>query len=206
MVDLKKYFDKTIVINLDERQDRYDNFKKEISKFNINNIERFSAIDGKKINNSNNFNLLPGEIGIIHSHLEIIKLAIKEKLKNILILEDDVYFTDELFKLDEYMSLVPKDWDFIYFGGNHLYGQPPELVNNKIIKLNYTVALQCIAINNTMFEIIESILSNFKKQVDTHYAELHNRFNSYCFYPSIAKQTPGFSDIQNKNVNYDNFF
>jgi hypothetical protein len=104
------------------------------------------------------------------------------------------------------MASVPNDWDFIYFGGNHKYGKPLERVNDKIVKLNYTVALQCVAIKNSMFEIIEMILTKMAKQVDTYYAELHDTFNAYGVVPSIAKQKIGFSDIQNRLVDYNMFF
>ena len=205
MIDLTKYFDKIYVINLDRRPDRYEAFENEMKKYGVENIERFSAIDGTTIM-ANNIPLLAGEIGVLESHLMIIKKSREEGLKNILILEDDVYFTDEILKLDEYMSLIPKVWDFIYFGGNHVYGTPPELINEKIIKLNYTVALQCVAINHTIFDVIEAILPKRMKQVDAYYAELHNTFDAYGFYPSMAKQTAGFSDIQNRNVDYSNYF
>jgi hypothetical protein len=205
MINLNKYFDKIYVINLDRRPDRYESFKKELSKYGIENVERFSAIDGTTIM-QNNINLLAGEIGVLESHLEIIKKCKEEGLNNVLIMEDDVCFSDEILKLDEYMSAVPKDWEFLYFGGNHVYGSPPELINDKIIKLNYTVALQCVAIHNSMFEVIEAILPKMKKQVDAYYADLHNTFNAYGFYPNMAKQTAGFSDIQNRNVDYSNYF
>ena len=205
MIDFKKYFDKVYVINLDRRPDRFDSFKKELEKYGIEEVERFSAIDGTTIM-SNEIPLLAGELGVLESHLQIIKKCREENVKNVLILEDDVYFTNEILKLDEYINNVPSDWDFIYFGGNHVYGQPPHLINDKVIKLNFTVALQCVAINSSMFEIIESVLTKRKKQVDAYYAELHNRFNAYGFYPNMAKQTNGFSDIQNRNVDYSNFF
>ena len=205
MIDLKKYFDKVYVINLDRRPNRLEIFNTQISKYFINNIDRFSAIDGSTVM-PNKIPLLSGEIGVLLSHLEIIKECKKNNVKNVLIMEDDVYFTDEAKKLDEYLSLIPSDWDFIYFGGNHVYGQPPQLINEKVIKLNFTVALQCVAINSSMFDFIETILPNMRKQVDAYYAELHNRFNAYGFYPSMAKQLAGYSDIQNKNVDYSNFF
>jgi GR25 family glycosyltransferase involved in LPS biosynthesis len=205
MINLQKYFDRIYVINLDRRPDRYETFKKEISKYGIENVERFSAIDGVTLM-SNNIPLLSGELGILETHLEIIKKCREDNLQNVLIMEDDVYFTDEILKIDEYMSSTPKDWEFIYFGGNHVYGEPPKLINDKIIKLNYTVALQCVAINSSIFEVIEAILPKRKKQVDAYYAELHKTFNAYGFYPSMAKQIAGFSDIQNRIVDYSNFF
>jgi hypothetical protein len=205
MIDLKKHFEKVYVINLDRRPDRYDEFITELVKHKIDVVERFSAIDGNGFIDKNE-KLLAGELGVLMSHLEIIKKCKEEKVKNVLILEDDVCFTDEINNLDEYMSNTPNDWDFIYFGGNHKYGQPPQLINDKIIKLNYTVALQCVAINNSVFDVIEIILSKMEKQVDAYYAELHNRFSAYGFYPNMAKQKLGFSDIQNRMVDYTNFF
>jgi len=205
MVNLKKYFDAIYVINLDRRPDRYKSFLKEIEKFSITEVERFPAVDGATIM-SNDISLLAGELGVLESHLCIIQKCKKNGFNNVLILEDDVYFTEEILKLDDYMSMVPSDWDFIYFGGNHVYGQPPKLINDKIIKLNFTVALQCVAINSSMFDIIERVLPKRQRQVDAYYAELHNRFNVYGFYPNMAKQTAGFSDIQNRNVDYSNYF
>ena len=204
MIDFTKYFDKTYVINLDKRMDRLETFQKEMKKYSIHGVERFSAIDGNLI--EYNGPLLAGEIGILMSHFEIIKKSKEENLNNILILEDDVFFSDEILKLDEYMSLIPKDWDFIYFGGNHVYGTPPVKINEKVLKLNFTVALQCVAINKQMFDVILSILPKMGKQVDGYYANLHNTFNAYGFTPIMAKQMLGFSDIQNRNVDYSNFF
>jgi len=205
MVNLSKYFDKIYVINLDRRPDRYESFQTEIAKYGIENVERFSAIDGTTIM-ANNMKLLPGEIGVLESHLDIIKKCKEEGLNNVLIMEDDVYFSDEILKLDEYMASVPEDWEFLYFGGNHVYGKPPVLVNDKVIKLNYTVALQCVAINSSVFDVVEGVLPKRQKQVDAYYAELQETFNVYGFYPNMAKQTSGFSDIQNRNVDYSIFF
>lgn len=204
MVDLKKYFDKIYCINLDKRPDRYDKFIAEINKFGLTDIERYSGIDGNTILNDSP--LLNGELGILTTHMGIIQKSYDEGLKNVLILEDDVTFTNELIKLDEYMQSVPENWDMIYFGGNHLYGKPPLRVNDKIIKLNFSVAIQCVAIKNTIFETILAILPHKKKAVDTYYAQLQNGYNAYGFYPNMAKQSVGFSDIQNKVVDYSNFF
>ena len=97
-------------------------------------------------------------------------------------------------------------WDFIYFGGNHVYGKTPEKINSNVLKLNYTVSLHCVAINNKMFDVIINKLSMFEKQVDACYADIHNSVKSYGITPNIAIQKEGYSDIQNKTVNYNNFF
>lgn len=201
MVNLKKYFDKIFVINLDKRPDRYQTFKEEMNKYGIEGVERISAVDGSSTGILNN-RLLQGEIGVLMSHLEIIKKCKSEGLKNVLILEDDLYFTDEIQKIDDYMSVVPDDWNFIYFGGNHVYGPKPSKINDKILRLNYTVALHCVAINSDMFDLIEKTLPEMSKPVDVYYAELHKNYPSYGFYPNMAKQKPGYSNIQNGMVDY----
>lgn len=204
MVNFLKYFDKVYCINLDRRPDRWDNVKLEFDKWGINNVERYSAIDGKTIENESH--LLDGEIGILQTHYDIIKKCKEEKLNNVLIMEDDVYFTEEILKFDEYMGHVPNDWDMIYVGGNHTYGHPPEKVNDKIIRLNNTVAIHCVAIKNTIFEPLISMAPRRKKQIDGYYAQVQKSFNCYGFTPNVAMQIQGFSDIQNRVVNYDTFF
>lgn len=205
MVDLTKYFDKIYCINLDSRQDRWENTQKELEKWGITGVERYKAINGNDLTIDLK-GLLPGEVGILMTHLELARKCKEDNLKNVLILEDDVYFSNEILKIDEYMSKVPENWDMIYFGGNHHYGEQPEIINDKVLKLNYTVALHCIAIKDTMFEVIEAVLKRFKKQVDSHIGELQQNFNAYGFNPNIAFQSEGFSNIQNKIVNYDMFF
>jgi len=204
MIDLKKYFDRLYCINLDKRPDRYEDAIAEFNKFNIVNVERFSGIDGSLIKNDSR--LLSGELGILETHNSIIKKVKEDLLNSVLVMEDDVYFTDEINNVDEYMKAVPDDWDFIYFGGNHVYGQPPVKINDKILKLNFTVALHCVAIKSTVFDEIIELLPRHNIQVDGCYGNLQKKYNGYAFYPNMAKQRNGFSDIQNRNVDYTTFF
>jgi len=119
-------------------------------------------------------------------------------------LEDDIEFTEEIKKLDEYMSLVPSDWDMLYFGGNHNkhIGKEINLLNEKIIKLNETYGIHCVVINNTLYDLILNIITKRDKPIDVYYADIQKSYNCYGFNPSIALQRESFSDIQNKNVNY----
>lgn len=206
MKTISDYFKNIYCVNLESRPDRWEQVQKEFNKFNITNVNRFNAVDGSKIGNPNP-RLLKGEVGILVTHINIIDMAKDKGFENILIMEDDVYFTDELFKLEEYMSAVPNDWDMLYFGANHVYGKLPlEMVNEKIAKLNFSVGLQCVAIKNTMFDKILNIIPNIEKQIDAYYGDLHKECNAYCFNPNMALQREGFSDIQGRNVNYDEFF
>ena len=88
----------------------------------------------------------------------LVKQANKDNLPNFLMLEDDVVFSEELRNLDKYMSNIPDDWDMIYFGGNHKYSHPPQQINETTLKLHYTVAIHCVAIKSTVYDVTAFIL------------------------------------------------
>jgi hypothetical protein len=199
---LTDFFEKSYCINLDRRPDRWEKVGLEFEKFGIKGVERYSAIDGNKIENRTT--LLNGEIGILHTHLDLIKICKSNNFDNVLIFEDDVIFSDEVREIEKYINQVPKNWDMIYFGGNHSYGLPSH-VNGNLYRLNKTVALQCVAINNSVFDEIIENLPKSQRQVDVFYWSIQQKGNCYGFLPNLTYQSQDFSDIQNKFVNYDYF-
>lgn len=194
-MSLNEYFDKIYCINLDESVDRWNMCVEQFKKYNIE-VERFPGI---KVNSCSN--LLAGEIGILRTNYEIVKKSKEENLKNVLILEDDFVFVENFNEVFDFMiKQVPEDWDFLYFGGNHV---------NKIIKISQNVAkmsrsfaIHTFAIKNTMFDTILNLLPEEKKQVDVYYADIMPNCNAYVFRPHISVQREGFSYIQNRVVNY----
>lgn len=201
---LNKTFDKIYCVNLTRRPDRWTEVQKEFERVGITDVERYVAIDGSTRDWSYlNSHLLSGELGLIETHINIIKEAIDKKYKSILIFEDDVVFVDEFNKIDEYLNAVPSNWDMLYIGGNHSYGRPPEPINDKVIKLNKTYTTHAIALNSTIFETVLLISELRKKQIDVYYADLHPTHNVYGFTPNLALQRIDFSDIQNRMVSYN---
>jgi glycosyl transferase family 25 len=200
-------FDKVYLINLDRRPDRLDNFQKQVEKYNLGEYERISAVDGKEVNLDNyTKNILPGELGLVLTNLNIIKDAKQNNYKNILILEDDCSFTDEILNIDEYFDVLPLDWDMLYMGGNHnthMNMPEPIKVNEKVVKLHSTYSTHFIGIKETLFDHIEIILSKYQVPLDVSYVKLQKIFNIYSFYPAIAKQMVDFSDIQNSITDYN---
>ena len=200
---MEKYFDKIYCINLNRREDRWNETLEELKKWGLSDsVSRYSAIDGNTLNNDTVIN--NGELGILTTHINIITEAKENNYNNILILEDDIEFTKEIENIDEYMSLVPSDWDMLYFGGNHNkhIGKEIKLLNEKIIKLNETYGIHCVVINNTVYDLILNLITKRNKPIDVYYADIQKSYNCYGFNPSIALQRESFSDIQNKNVNY----
>jgi GR25 family glycosyltransferase involved in LPS biosynthesis len=201
---LTDFFDKTYCVNLDRRIDRWSDSINEFKRFNLIEVERVSAIDGKTIQQENT-HINKSEISLILTNIKIIEKAKKDGLKSILILEDDVEFTDEINNISEYFKFLPNDWDMIYFGGNHnthMNIEPPIIINEKISKLHHTFSTHCVGIKNTAYNIILDNLKHPTKQLDAIYSDLQKTLNVYSFYPMIASQRIGFSDIQEMDVDY----
>jgi GR25 family glycosyltransferase involved in LPS biosynthesis len=199
-------FDKVYCINLDRRLDRLENFKKEVNKFNLGEFERFSAYDGKQLNLTNEYNLKPGEIGIIKSNLDIIKDAKKNNYKTILIIEDDCVFFDEIINFEDYFKLLPSDWDMLYMGGNHnthMGVKPPLKINDKVVKLHSTYSAHFIGIKSSVFDQIEELLEKSQQPLDVEYVTLQKIFNCYSFTPALTSQLVNFSDIQELTTDYN---
>jgi hypothetical protein len=196
---MNDFFDHIYCINLDKRTDRWEDCVKQFKKHNLT-VERFSAIDGSKINNPTK--LMTGEYGILSTHIELIKDAKNKGYKNILILEDDVEFIDNL---NEYFSLfkgqIPDDWVMLYLSGNHIGGCLQ--VSGNIFKIFHSYAIHSFAIKSELFDLIINGLPKYKKAVDIFYAELQSLFPSYVIRPHLAWQRESFSDIQGGIMNYD---
>ena len=119
---------KTFVINLLSREDRWTNINKDFVNTGLT-LEKWNAVYGKKLsekyisNNTTNkcyYFCSPSMIGCWLSHYKLWKYIVKNKYDNVLILEDDAYpvYQNEEFqqKLNEYWTQVPEDWDMVYLG------------------------------------------------------------------------------------------
>ena len=85
--------DQIYVINMDKDHERLKILDKKMRKLGLEYI-RVSGIDSEKIYSKykNKTKLKPGQLGCLLSHINVLEDAIKNKYKNILVLEDDVYF------------------------------------------------------------------------------------------------------------------
>lgn len=198
-----KYFDKIFVINLDKNKEKWNSVIAELKKHNINNYTRFSGIF---INNGES--RLDRVNGCKESHIQIVEFAKKNKLKNVLIFEDDIIIDNSLTKyIDNIIKFIDKTtWDLCYFGGNHvvkdLIYNVPEKISENVVKINHTLTTHSYAINYTCYDkIIKFRSSNFP--IDTELTTIQKEGNSYCISPRIIYQKEGFSEILLKNKNYD---
>lgn len=195
-------FDKVFCINLDIREDRLDNFNKEVEKFNLGEYERISAIDGRNLIRNGNLSL--GALGLIRTVKKILEISIINNYEKIAIIEDDCYFTDEMMKIDDYFEVLPSDWEMLYLGGNHVaHLGHPTVINEKVVKLQNTYTSHFVGLKSNLFEEIIEWLEKEVEPIDVTYTILQKKYNAYSFYPGIAKQLKGFSNINQENIDYD---
>jgi len=116
---MDQYVDWKVLINLDNRPDRLELATQELDKVGIDNVYRFPAIQHEI-----------GISGCTRSHYEVIKIAKEEGFKNVLIFEDDIYFSTsrEEFRSNfsscmAQIELNQANPSFLYLGGN-LYATP----------------------------------------------------------------------------------
>lgn len=215
---LNDFFDKIFVINLERRPDRLEKIKELSNKIEFE-YDIFPAVDGKKIDRdeliegrkfqieSNEFyrdinDYFLGQLGCILSHLRLIKHCRDNNIKNVLILEDDVEFSDEFqSKFDNFTKSFNQEWDMIYLSGS--------LVKKSDEFTSYSKLLTChtthsYAVNSNIYDYLIDKLEKemLSKPVDVVYSQLHSNIKSWILIPFLTYQSDGFSDIQNSFVDY----
>jgi GR25 family glycosyltransferase involved in LPS biosynthesis len=199
------FFDKTVCINLDRRFDRWSECVTEFEKNKLDGIERFRAVDGKDLQQLPKGFLTQSRLALVLTNMLILDKAIEEDYDSILILEDDVEFTNQVTNMKSFFDSLPEDWDMLYFGGNHnthVGYEPPTIINDKVCKLHNTFSTHCVAINKKAFKEVLERLKKCDNALDVIYVELQSKLNVYSFYPMIATQRVSFSDIENKLTDY----
>jgi len=176
MNNLNTYFDKIFYINLDKDVDRNQHIISEFEKWKIINFERISGFVFNEIPDRiywRNFNkpylnekYLLGSLGCRKSHLEIIRLSIERNYSKILILEDDIFFTENPHILLNNQNLT--DWDLLYFGG-----MVEENFRNQVVG-GYAYGVNC-----SIFAEILAMAPMSGMEIDNFYAKViqHMSYN-----------------------------
>jgi glycosyl transferase family 25 len=195
-----EFIDKIIYINLDDREDRRLVMKSFFERGHIplEMVVRFPAIKRSR-----------GALGCAESHMEVLKLANKENWKNVLILEDDLEWTenfqDNYQKLEELTKL--SNWDVIMLTGWYCEYNFP-----RIFKANNTGAyLVNESYRNTLLNNRQTSVNKIpggigfgfnteKYNADVHWHEIMKTDNWYGLNPCICRQIDGFSDIAKRVI------
>jgi len=199
-------FDKVFLINLKKREDRLKNFIDQVNYFDLGDFEIVEAIDTSNQTNITN-RMRPGAYGLIQTYIQILQKSIDNNYETICIIEDDCLFLDEITNVEYYYNFLPNDWDILYYGGNHNYHTnftKPIEINKHVLKLQHTHSCHFICIKKHMFEPLKTFFSNFYGPLDVMYVKFQLENNVYSFTPNLTTQKPGFSDIEQTEVNYLN--
>ena len=130
------------------------------------------------------------------THYDIICHALENKLKSIIIFEDDVVIRPDFHDLlVKSLKDLPKDWDFYYMGG--VFDENYHRVTENILKVDHCWLVHAYIINYRSFEKVIGLLEkNFnhpKLTIDEFYAV--SGLNMYFGLPMIAAQRIGISDV-----------
>lgn len=222
MITLNSVFDNIYCINLDRRPDRWQKCVEEFDRIDIT-VERFRASDGNEIICDGQ--ILPGEKGIYLTHLRIAEDAIKNRYDKILILEDDVKFSDNFVEdFDSWYREVPNDWNMLYLGANMVGWVPtkgtysPHVVNGYHLFAAHALGLDVGVLEDLYFSVTSEMKQipfstewyefgpesklTLDQPVDIWYANNSVWYKSYLMIPRMAWQREDYSDIQNENVDY----
>jgi len=147
--------------------------------------------------------------GCFLSHLEVLKQAKKEGLKNVLIMEDDLLISRRFKRNEERLvdELLKSEWDFVYFGhffpaqrnktvqliacdkkviGNHCYGVNGAVFDSLIHYLEAYLAQ--VAVERPKVDIgIDSVISNFRIE--------NKNINTLISMPALCVQSDSASDL-----------
>ena len=178
---------KAVVINLKERIEKREYIQEHLISQGI----KFDFMTVSKHKNPKR--------GCLESHLTVIEKSVKSGVKKVLIMEDDAKFISSMKGL----APPPPDWDMIYLGGTVHRVMDRAYAGYARVQ-TWTTHAYMINLENK--ELVAEIMkaANYDGEIDRYYLEkIHPKFKCYMCDPMICLQKEGFSDIEDKMVNYD---
>tara|TARA_B100001063_G_scaffold247281_1_gene292119 strand:- start:484 stop:1092 length:609 start_codon:yes stop_codon:yes gene_type:complete len=190
-------------INLESRTDRRTRVESQLELLGWK-YERFNAVKTKS-----------GRVGCSMSHLRLLQMAKQKNLPYIVIIEDDIHFTD----IPKFKSLHKEfienisDFDVYLLAGN--LRPPVEIITNNILRISLSYTTTGYVVKNhyydTMIENIKEGISKLIKDpsnginaIDVNWIQLQKKDKWYISYPRTVTQLANeYSDIEKKIINYD---
>lgn len=184
------FFDHIYVINLESQNKNYNNMvlrlkmigatnvtfvrpphAKNIPKLQelFNYITSESLITPMELTEKNKLIKNIGELGCIESHLMCLMDADIKQHKNILILEDDVYFDKHfLIKFKEYTDPIKADWLYLMLGSSQWswWGNAPFIENNTFHPTRASMGTFAVGVNHRMIPDLINNLSMYTGPAD----------------------------------------
>ncbi len=202
-------FDRIICINLDRRTDRWQRFQEHLadSDWPLGCVERFSAIDGQRVEPPKWWRIGAGAWGCHQSHVAVMQRAIQDGVGSLLILEDDAFLVQGFAeRLSAFLRIVPQDWDGLMLGGQHL--EPPEIITPihgmtpGLLRVRNGNRTHAYALRGQYLLAAHQHLCDYadhakrpRFHVDHRLGMLHKQFRIYAPEPWLIGQAAGESDV-----------
>lgn len=169
------YFQKIYIINLPERKDRRDEMEEQLALIGLSlNHPKIQLFEATRPSDAGEFESI-GARGCFMSHLGVLRDARSKKLDRLLILEDDLNFSNDfLQRINDVLSqLEQSNWSIFYGGYNiqftpedsktsgialHATNRVTEIPASTGVLLAHFVAFQSNAISE-MVNYLELLLS-----------------------------------------------
>ena len=193
-----------LYINLETRPDRKTHVEKQLQQLDLP-ATRFNAVK-----------LSSGALGCSISHLKCLEIAKQNNWTHVLIVEDDILFTEvELFKaqLDTFLK-NHNDFDVVLIAGNNMPPyQPIDQTCVKVTKCQTTTGyLVKSHYYDTLIKNYKDGITNLLREpnnhvlyaIDKYWFQLQETDNWYLIIPLTVVQREDYSDIEKRPTNYKN--
>jgi len=149
-LNLKRYFDRVVLVNLKRRTDRLIQVRAALQQCDwpFRNPQVFAAIDGRVVPPPKKYADGASAWGCLCSHRQLLKQAIDDGINRLLVLEDDVCFIDGFReRVEQFLHEVPDDWDQLMLGGTHInLNGKPTLVKPGVYRVTDCERTHCYAV------------------------------------------------------------
>ena len=217
-MNYQEFFDRVYVLNLDRREDRYQQFLKGLPEdWPFKQPERVTAIDGQLVPSPEAWKAGNGAWGCYRSHVRLIEDMLNRQGGPILLLEDDAIFEEGFTEaVKRFIDHIPDQWDMLYLGGQHLRekkGKPRRL--NEYVYEPYNVnrthafAVQGGDFGRTLYRWLHK-WEDWKgnHHIDHHLGRLHEtrKYDIFCPNQWLVGQREGKSNINGRTFSNDRFW
>lgn len=196
---LNNLFKKCYLINLDRAHARLHKSMARCHALGMH-CERFPAVDGvaQRLHVPRHQHLTAkywnaASVGLIHTTLRIVDMAIQNRWPAVLIMEDDFLptadFNNAIFSV--FNTGLPADWEMLFFGWSVIKPGLPVPGHSRLVRLQHKGALAThfYAISERAYPHIRHLLTNTPEPLDViYYNYMFHRGRSYAIQAPIALQ------------------
>lgn len=196
-----QHIEKIVVINLDERTDRWQQAQSELQLLRVpaEKIIRFSACRNDD-----------GALGRTLSHQQVLQMAQDQGWNNYMVIEDDVLLLKQEKHINTFNRLLNAlphfSWEVVLLGGQVKEGQPMKSLPG-IIRAGDCEKVCAYLVNKPYYSTLSGQLAQEPSTLlEGRWRTIQASGKWLSFYPSISYQRAGFSDIEKKETDNIRFY